>query len=181
MVILLSMCHSHRWRRAADLQRAAARPPCATHARYAREARDPPRGESGAESGRRAPPVIGGGFQLRIMLGGVPPTVAFASIVYWVVSSTIWGLTRADGDTTVPGLTLVPVTSVATVYELIARANAARATAATLMNEQSSRSHSVFTLRMQGRNEVTGQVRARYMARRQSLRVPWPRFGPARA
>ncbi|KAJ4462712.1 putative Carboxy-terminal kinesin 2 [Paratrimastix pyriformis] len=61
-------------------------------------------------------------------------------------------------DVTVPDLTAVPVTAVATVFELIGRANAARATAATMCNEQSSRSHSVFILRITGRNAAASQT-----------------------
>ncbi|KAJ3513639.1 hypothetical protein NMY22_g14979 [Coprinellus aureogranulatus] len=54
------------------------------------------------------------------------------------------------GRTTVTDLTVVPLTSPEQVKGLLARAQRRRSVAATLMNERSSRSHSVFTLRISG-------------------------------
>ncbi|KAJ3529478.1 hypothetical protein NMY22_g8984 [Coprinellus aureogranulatus] len=54
------------------------------------------------------------------------------------------------GRTTVTELTVVPLTSPEQVKGLLARAQSRRSVAATLMNERSSRSHSVFTLRISG-------------------------------
>ncbi|KAI0045820.1 kinesin-domain-containing protein [Auriscalpium vulgare] len=48
--------------------------------------------------------------------------------------------------------------SPAHVRALLARANSRRTVAATLMNERSSRSHSVFTLRIRGTNALTGEA-----------------------
>lgn len=44
------------------------------------------------------------------------------------------------------------------VAELLVKAGRRRAVAATLMNERSSRSHSVFSLRVTGRNDLTGEA-----------------------
>ena len=62
----------------------------------------------------------------------------------------------ADGHTTVTGAARVPVDSEAAASALVAAASAARSTAATAMNDSSSRSHSVFMLRVSGRNEAAG-------------------------
>jgi kinesin family protein C1 len=56
----------------------------------------------------------------------------------------------AAGRTTVTGLKTVEVKSAAEVDKLIKRAQAARTTASTLMNDHSSRSHMVFTLALDG-------------------------------
>ncbi|KAJ2921495.1 hypothetical protein H1R20_g15596, partial [Candolleomyces eurysporus] len=58
--------------------------------------------------------------------------------------------------TTVTDLTVVPLTSPSQVKLLLARAQKRRSVAATLMNERSSRSHSVFTLRISGVMVGTG-------------------------
>ena len=47
---------------------------------------------------------------------------------------------------------LVPLSSASQVRSLLLMAQSRRSVAATLMNERSSRSHSVFTLRIFGRN-----------------------------
>ncbi len=45
------------------------------------------------------------------------------------------------------------------VYQLLAKAAKNRSVARTLMNEQSSRSHSVFRLSIVGKNTITGLKR----------------------
>jgi kinesin family member C1 len=52
----------------------------------------------------------------------------------------------------------VPLTSPSQVHELLQVAQSRRRVAATLMNERSSRSHSVFTLRVSGENTCTGET-----------------------
>ncbi|CDZ96288.1 kinesin-domain-containing protein [Phaffia rhodozyma] len=59
--------------------------------------------------------------------------------------------------TTVTDATTVRLTSPNQVQGLLERARSRRAVAATLMNERSSRSHSVFSLRVTGSNAVTGE------------------------
>ncbi len=49
------------------------------------------------------------------------------------------------------------MTPAADIFRLLQTAARQRATAATKMNERSSRSHSVFTLRITGGNAATGQ------------------------
>ncbi|KAG9097954.1 kinesin-like nuclear fusion protein [Ceratobasidium sp. UAMH 11750] len=61
------------------------------------------------------------------------------------------------GKTTVTDIVVVPLTSPAQVHALLQRAHKRRTVAATLMNERSSRSHSVFTLRVTGQNTHTGE------------------------
>eukprot|EP01083_Nonionella_stella_P066011 173504_1 len=60
-------------------------------------------------------------------------------------------------ETTVLGLQYVTVTSPRQVTPLLARANATRAVGKTDCNERSSRSHSVFQMKITGKNETTGQ------------------------
>ena len=55
-------------------------------------------------------------------------------------------------------LLLVPLSSSSQVRSLLSIANSRRTVAATLMNERSSRSHSVFTLRITGTNERSGET-----------------------
>ncbi|CAH0492500.1 unnamed protein product [Peronospora farinosa] len=62
----------------------------------------------------------------------------------------------AKGGVYVPGLTLVDVTAMEQVEDLMERASRARSVACTDMNAQSSRSHSVFTLHLQGVNDKGG-------------------------
>ncbi|GMF19847.1 unnamed protein product [Phytophthora lilii] len=62
----------------------------------------------------------------------------------------------AKGGVYVPGLTLVDVTATEQVEVLMERASRARSVACTDMNAQSSRSHSVFTLHLQGVNDKDG-------------------------
>ncbi|KAJ9459510.1 Kinesin-like protein klpA, partial [Diplonema papillatum] len=62
----------------------------------------------------------------------------------------------SDGEITVEGLTEFSVTNQTTVGELLATAQANRCTASTKMNDMSSRSHSVFMLKIKTRNPVTG-------------------------
>ncbi|KAI9464802.1 kinesin-domain-containing protein [Russula earlei] len=62
------------------------------------------------------------------------------------------------GSTRVTDVVVQQLGSPAQVRSLLAVANKRRTVAATLMNERSSRSHSVFTLRICGTNTHTGQV-----------------------
>ncbi|EJD48271.1 C-terminal kinesin [Auricularia subglabra TFB-10046 SS5] len=61
------------------------------------------------------------------------------------------------GSTRVTDVVVVPLKSPAQVLSLLALAQSRRSVAATLMNERSSRSHSVFTLRISGANAATGE------------------------
>lgn len=58
----------------------------------------------------------------------------------------------ASGHTTVSDLTLVDVNTPEAVEALLARAMEKRSVGCTAMNEESSRSHAVFTLRIEGTN-----------------------------
>ncbi|OJT12414.1 Kinesin-like protein klpA [Trametes pubescens] len=62
------------------------------------------------------------------------------------------------GRTTVTDVNVVPLASATQVRTLLALAQGRRTVAATLMNERSSRSHSVFTLRIRGENTLTGET-----------------------
>ena len=62
------------------------------------------------------------------------------------------------GATRVTELTVVPLTSSSQVKALLALAQSRRSVAATLVNERSSRSHSVFTLRISGVNVGIGNI-----------------------
>ncbi|EJU03546.1 kinesin-domain-containing protein [Dacryopinax primogenitus] len=62
-----------------------------------------------------------------------------------------------NGRTTVTDVVIVPLESPSQVRTLLARAQSRRTVHATLMNERSSRSHSVFTLRVSGTNPLTGE------------------------
>jgi kinesin family protein C1 len=59
------------------------------------------------------------------------------------------------GRTTVSDAVVLPLTSPSQVFSLLSKASSKRSVAATLMNERSSRSHSVFTLRVRGSNAST--------------------------
>ncbi|RFU26155.1 hypothetical protein B7463_g10193, partial [Scytalidium lignicola] len=61
-------------------------------------------------------------------------------------------------QTTVTGLKLVPLDSPSTVESILAQAASNRSVAATKANERSSRSHSVFILRLYGRNSTTNEI-----------------------
>lgn len=61
------------------------------------------------------------------------------------------------GRTTVTNAVSVPLHSPAEVFALLEQAKKRRQVAATLMNERSSRSHSVFSLRAEGFNVQTGE------------------------
>jgi len=54
-------------------------------------------------------------------------------------------------------MTVIPLQSAGQVRQLLVAAQSRRSVAATLMNERSSRSHSVFTLRITGVNESSGE------------------------
>ncbi|KAI8373234.1 kinesin [Radiomyces spectabilis] len=62
-----------------------------------------------------------------------------------------------DGKTIITDITTVPLDSMAKVSYMLARAKRNRATGATNMNERSSRSHSVFILKIFGHNVTTGE------------------------
>ena len=61
------------------------------------------------------------------------------------------------GTTRVTDIVVLPLRSPAQVRSLLSLANSRRTVAATLMNERSSRSHSVFTLRVSGTNVHSGE------------------------
>ncbi|KAJ2181944.1 kinesin-like nuclear fusion protein [Coemansia sp. RSA 551] len=63
----------------------------------------------------------------------------------------------SEGHTRVKNVTTVSVDSAERVHWLLARAAENRTVAATNCNERSSRSHSVFTLYLQGTNTLTGE------------------------
>ncbi|CAN1319086.1 Kinesin-like protein KIN-14C [Linum perenne] len=63
----------------------------------------------------------------------------------------------ANGNTNVTDLTVVDVSSISEVSSLLRKAAQSRSVGKTNMNEQSSRSHFVFTLRIYGVNEGTDQ------------------------
>ena len=63
----------------------------------------------------------------------------------------------ACGNTTVSDLVLINVREPGKVEELLEKALQKRSVGATLLNDQSSRSHFVFTLKIEGRNFETGQ------------------------
>lgn len=66
---------------------------------------------------------------------------------------------RHMGDhTTVTNTVTVPLACPADVFVLLEQAKKRRQVAATLMNERSSRSHSVFMLRVRGTNEATNET-----------------------
>ncbi|THU88056.1 kinesin-domain-containing protein [Dendrothele bispora CBS 962.96] len=62
------------------------------------------------------------------------------------------------GSTRVTDIMVVPLQSPTQVRTLLSSAQSRRSVAATLMNERSSRSHSVFTLRISGSNASTGET-----------------------
>ncbi|KZP01709.1 kinesin-domain-containing protein [Calocera viscosa TUFC12733] len=62
-----------------------------------------------------------------------------------------------NGRTTVTDVVILPLESASQVRNLLMRAQSRRTVHATLMNERSSRSHSVFTLRVSGNNPLTGE------------------------
>jgi len=61
-----------------------------------------------------------------------------------------------EGHTDVPGLTRVAVSDASEIDTLLVRAAKRRAVASTAMNEQSSRSHQVFTLYIKGAHAGKG-------------------------
>ena len=63
----------------------------------------------------------------------------------------------AQGNTTVSGLTVVDVSKPEKVAALLEKAMEKRAVGATMMNDRSSRSHMVFTLKLDGVNSGTHQ------------------------
>ena len=69
---------------------------------------------------------------------------------------------------------VVPLSSPRSVATLLERARGRRAVAATLMNERSSRSHSVFTLKVKGINPLTDEKCEAMLNLGQSLAPPPP-------
>lgn len=67
---------------------------------------------------------------------------------------------RTGSITTVVGATVVDVSDATQVEKLLKLAASNRAVAATACNERSSRSHSVFTLRISGTNSNTQETRS---------------------
>ncbi|WFD45121.1 kinesin-like nuclear fusion protein [Malassezia psittaci] len=65
---------------------------------------------------------------------------------------------HTENHTNVTNTVVVPLSSAEEVFELLERAKKRRQVAATLMNDRSSRSHSVFILRVRGTNSVTNEV-----------------------
>jgi kinesin family protein C1 len=65
---------------------------------------------------------------------------------------------KGGADMTVTNLTVEEVKSEARVAELLQRAGSLRAQAKTLCNERSSRSHSVFVLKIEGTNSKSGEL-----------------------
>ncbi|CAL5029856.1 unnamed protein product [Urochloa decumbens] len=63
----------------------------------------------------------------------------------------------SHGNTTVSDLTIIDVYGIADVTTLLEKASQSRSVGKTQMNEQSSRSHFVFSLKISGSNENTGQ------------------------
>lgn len=63
----------------------------------------------------------------------------------------------------VKGLLEIYVSSVQEVYEVMRRGGAARAVAATNMNQESSRSHSIFVVQINQKNVETGSQKAGYL------------------
>ncbi|TIC19214.1 kinesin-domain-containing protein [Wallemia mellicola] len=62
-----------------------------------------------------------------------------------------------SGSTTVSDVVVVPLSEPSHVHNLLRKANKKRTTASTRVHEQSSRSSSVFSLKLEGSNEVTGE------------------------
>ncbi|KAF9900006.1 kinesin-like nuclear fusion protein [Linnemannia zychae] len=63
----------------------------------------------------------------------------------------------ANGKTTITDITTVVLTSAEKVTALLKKAAHNRSVGSTQMNERSSRSHCVFTLRLQGKNSITDE------------------------
>nr|AVR43205.1 KIFC1 [Phascolosoma esculenta] len=65
---------------------------------------------------------------------------------------------KGSHDVMVTNLTVKAVTSPKQVHDLLRKASANRAVASTNCNERSSRSHSVFMLKIRGENPITGET-----------------------
>lgn len=98
--------------------------------------------------------------EIRDLVGNGPPP----GKKHTIINGPTEGVTDKAGDKTgeksygvVTYLEWVPVEGVAEVDALLRRSTGHRAVGATACNEQSSRSHMVFMLQVQGSNEVTGQ------------------------
>lgn len=64
-----------------------------------------------------------------------------------------------EGKTTVTNIATVDITSENQAQAILEKANRNRTTASTLANERSSRSHSIFMLKIYGKNSKTGAIR----------------------
>lgn len=62
-----------------------------------------------------------------------------------------------NGQTSVSDINIIPLEEPNQVYKLLHKANKKRSVAATRVHEQSSRSSSVFSLKLDGENEITGE------------------------
>ncbi|CAC5368682.1 KIFC1 [Mytilus coruscus] len=65
---------------------------------------------------------------------------------------------KNSNEVFVTNLTIVPVTKEEMVYQLLQKASKNRSVGETKCNERSSRSHSVFTLKLTGENSITGET-----------------------
>lgn len=61
-------------------------------------------------------------------------------------------------ETTITNITTCPLVSEDSVNGLLKRANKLRSTASTASNERSSRSHSIFIVKLSGKNLLTGEI-----------------------
>ncbi|XP_067656013.1 carboxy-terminal kinesin 2-like [Haliotis asinina] len=64
---------------------------------------------------------------------------------------------NGSSETVVTNLTVISVTTESQIHKLLKKATHNRAVAETKCNERSSRSHSVFQLKLRGSNELTGE------------------------
>ncbi|CAG2234312.1 KIFC1 [Mytilus edulis] len=65
---------------------------------------------------------------------------------------------KNSNEVFVTNLTIVPVTKEEMVYQLLQKASKNRSVGETKCKERSSRSHSVFTLKLTGENSITGET-----------------------
>lgn len=63
-----------------------------------------------------------------------------------------------SGTTSITNMTSVNIASIEQAQNILEQANKKRSTASTKSNERSSRSHSIFMLRLQGKNSLTGEI-----------------------
>ncbi|ODV82394.1 kinesin-domain-containing protein [Suhomyces tanzawaensis NRRL Y-17324] len=65
---------------------------------------------------------------------------------------------ETEGQTTITNTVCVDLTSIGQAHQILDKAVKNRSTASTLANERSSRSHSIFILKLRGENLKTGEV-----------------------